>query len=104
MAKKLLEGIRVVDFCWHLTGPLTTKHLSDLGAEVIIVESRRRPGWRRGPPRSSSTDQFCTTKLSVTINTLSGGGAGVSQEAGSQGGHSGGELCRWGDQEDGLRV
>jgi benzylsuccinate CoA-transferase BbsF subunit len=69
MAKKLLEGIRVVDFCWHLTGPLTTKHLSDLGAEVIIVESRRRPGWRRGPPRSSSTDQFCTTKLSVTINT-----------------------------------
>lgn len=69
MAKKLLEGIRVVDFTWHLTGPLTTKHLSDLGAEVIIVESRRRPGWRRGPPRSSSTDQFCTSKLSVTINT-----------------------------------
>ncbi|MFC2014489.1 CaiB/BaiF CoA transferase family protein [Chloroflexota bacterium] len=69
MAKKLLEGIRVVDFTWHLTGPLTTKHLSDLGAEVIIVESRRRPGWRRGAPRSGSTDQFCTSKLSATINT-----------------------------------
>ena len=71
MAKKLLEGIRVVDFTWHLTGPLTTKHLSDLGAEVIIVESRRRPGWRRGAPRSGSTDQYCTCKLSVTINTRS---------------------------------
>jgi benzylsuccinate CoA-transferase BbsF subunit len=69
MAKKLLEGIRVIDFTWHLTGPLTTKHLSDLGAEVIIVESRKRPGWRRGAPRSGSPDQFCTSKLSVTINT-----------------------------------
>ena len=69
MQKKLLEGVRVVDLTWHMTGPITTKHLSDLGAEVIIVESRRRPGWRRGPPRSSSTDQNCTSKLSVTLNT-----------------------------------
>lgn len=69
MEKKLLEGIRVVDFTWHLTGPLTTKHLADLGAEVIIVESRKRPGWERGAPRSGSTDQFCTCKLSVTLNT-----------------------------------
>ena len=69
MKKRLLEGIRVVDFTWHLTGPLTTKHLSDLGAEVIIVESRKRPGWERGAPRTSSTDQFCTCKLSVTLNT-----------------------------------
>ena len=67
--QKLLEGIRVIDFTWHLTGPLTTKHLSDLGAEVIIVESRKRPGWLRGAPRSGSTDQYCTCKLSVTINT-----------------------------------
>jgi benzylsuccinate CoA-transferase BbsF subunit len=69
MEKKLLEGIRVVDFTWHLTGPLTTKHLSDLGAEVIIVESKKRPGWERGAPRTSSTDQFCTCKLSITLNT-----------------------------------
>jgi len=67
--KKLLEGIRVIDFTWHLTGPLTTKHLSDLGAEVIIIESRKRPGWERGKPRSGSPDQYCTCKLSVTLNT-----------------------------------
>lgn len=67
--KKLLEGIRVVDFTWHLTGPLTTKHLSDLGAEVIIVESKQRKGWSRGAPRSGSPDQYCTSKLSVTVNT-----------------------------------
>jgi benzylsuccinate CoA-transferase BbsF subunit len=64
----LLDRIRVVDFSWHVTGPLTTKHLSDLGAEVIIVESRHRPGWRR-TPLSGSNDQNCTSKLSVTINT-----------------------------------
>jgi crotonobetainyl-CoA:carnitine CoA-transferase CaiB-like acyl-CoA transferase len=37
MQKGLLEGIRVLDFTWHMTGPITTKHLSDLGAEVIII-------------------------------------------------------------------
>jgi benzylsuccinate CoA-transferase BbsF subunit len=69
MTEKLLEGIKVVDFTWHLTGPLTTKHLSDLGAEVILVESRKRPGWQRGEPHTSSNDQYFTNKLSVTINT-----------------------------------
>ncbi|MFC1900547.1 CaiB/BaiF CoA transferase family protein [Chloroflexota bacterium] len=69
MDKKLLDGIKVVDFTWHLTGPLTTKHLSDLGAEVILVESRRRPGWARGAPNTGSNDQFFTNKMSVTLNT-----------------------------------
>ena len=69
MEKKLLDGIRVADFTWHLTGPLTTKHLSDLGAEVIIIESQKRPGLQRGKPRSGSNDQYCTCKLSATLNT-----------------------------------
>ena len=69
MAKKLFDGIRIVDFTWHLTGPFTTKHFSDLGAEVIIIESKKRPGWRRGAPRSGSNDQNASSKLSVTVNT-----------------------------------
>src|SRR5438552_18672454 len=32
-----LEGIRVVDFCWVLAGPLGTRILSNLGAEVIRI-------------------------------------------------------------------
>jgi benzylsuccinate CoA-transferase BbsF subunit len=67
--QKLMQGVRVVDFSWYVTGPITTKHLADLGAEVIIVESRRRPGWRRGPPLSGTNDQICTSKLSITVNT-----------------------------------
>ncbi|MFC2069771.1 CaiB/BaiF CoA transferase family protein [Chloroflexota bacterium] len=69
MDKKLLDDVKVVDFTWHLTGPLTTKHLSDLGAEVILVESRKRPGLQRGKPRTGSNDQFYTNKLGVTLNT-----------------------------------
>lgn len=66
--RKLLEGIRVIDFTWHLTGPLTTKHLSDLGAEVIKIESRRRPDMQGSGDRSGGFKQFHTGKLSVTLN------------------------------------
>jgi benzylsuccinate CoA-transferase BbsF subunit len=66
--QKLLEGIRVVDFTWHLTGPLTTKALSDCGAEVIRVESRRAPDIQRLGARYGSFNQYNSGKLSVTLN------------------------------------
>lgn len=37
-----LAGIRILDFCWMIAGPLTTRLLGDLGAEVIKVESLAR--------------------------------------------------------------
>ena len=76
----LMAGIRVADFSWQMTGPITTKHLSDLGAEVIMVESSRRPGWRRGPPLSGSNDQISTSKLSVTINTRDARGLELAKQ------------------------
>jgi benzylsuccinate CoA-transferase BbsF subunit len=68
MPNKLLEGIKVVDFTWHLTGPLTTKALSDCGAEVIRVESRRAPDNQRLGARYGSFNQFNSGKMSVTLN------------------------------------
>jgi benzylsuccinate CoA-transferase BbsF subunit len=68
MPKNLLEGVRVVDFTWHLTGPLTTKALADSGAEVIRVESRKRPDIQRVGARFGSFSQYNTGKLGITLN------------------------------------
>ena len=68
MAKDILAGIRVVDFTWHLTGPLTTKALSDCGAEVFRIESRRAPDIQRTGARYGSFNQYNTSKLGVTLN------------------------------------
>jgi crotonobetainyl-CoA:carnitine CoA-transferase CaiB-like acyl-CoA transferase len=38
-----LAGVRVVDFSWVLSGPICTKYLAALGAEVIKIETRARP-------------------------------------------------------------
>jgi len=78
MQKKLLEGIKVADFTWAAVGPLTTKTLSDYGAEVIKIEGKTRPANMRvigpfkddvsGLDRSGSFNQWNTSKLSVAIN------------------------------------
>ena len=38
-----LSGIRVVDFSWVVAGPMATKRLGAMGAEIIKIESAARP-------------------------------------------------------------
>lgn len=46
-----LAGLRVLDFAWIGAGALVTKALGELGAEVIRIESRKRPdNLRQSPP------------------------------------------------------
>ncbi len=42
-AKKILEGIRIVEFGWAVVGPLTCSWAGNYGAEVIKIETSTRP-------------------------------------------------------------
>ena len=40
-------GLKVADFTWIATGPVTTKALADHGATVVKIESKVRPDFSR---------------------------------------------------------
>jgi crotonobetainyl-CoA:carnitine CoA-transferase CaiB-like acyl-CoA transferase len=46
--KMLLEGVRIVDLSMGWAGPLATRHLGDLGADIVKVEACQYPDWWRG--------------------------------------------------------
>ncbi len=69
-----LTGIRIADFTVHNAGPFATHLLSQLGAEVIKIESAKRPDAFRKPHPvygrmgPATFDQVASNKLSVRIN------------------------------------
>lgn len=47
MSRQPLDGIRIADFSWAWAGPYATLLLAFMGAEVIKVETRKRPDHTR---------------------------------------------------------
>ena len=60
-----LQGVRVTDLSWIIAGPSCTRHLAAMGAEVIKVETRKRPD----PGRETALFQHLgQSKLSCNLD------------------------------------
>ena len=74
-----LEGIRIIDLSMGWAGPLACRHMADLGAEVIKVESCVRFDWWRsweatpewieddGAEKSSAFNMVNRNKMAITL-------------------------------------
>jgi crotonobetainyl-CoA:carnitine CoA-transferase CaiB-like acyl-CoA transferase len=82
---KPLAGIRIADFTVHNAGPFATNLLSQLGAEVLKIESAMRPDAFRKPhpvygrEGPATFDQVASTKLSVRINLKKAEGVALAK-------------------------
>jgi crotonobetainyl-CoA:carnitine CoA-transferase CaiB-like acyl-CoA transferase len=60
-----LEGVRVTDLSWQIAGPTCNRYLGMMGAEVIRIESNKRPD----PYRERVINNFINqSKKSITLN------------------------------------
>jgi len=78
MTDRVFEGLKVLDFCWVIVGPMTTRFLADHGATVVRVESTGKLDYLRasapfkdnqpGINRSLFYNEVNTSKLSLGLN------------------------------------
>jgi crotonobetainyl-CoA:carnitine CoA-transferase CaiB-like acyl-CoA transferase len=66
--RRILEGIRVLDVTQLVAGPLCTRTLADLGADVIRIE---RPGSRNRAATGSSYN-YGKRSIALDLNLLPG--------------------------------
>ncbi|MCP1835492.1 crotonobetainyl-CoA:carnitine CoA-transferase CaiB-like acyl-CoA transferase [Bradyrhizobium sp. USDA 4532] len=86
-----LHGIRVIDFSMGWAGPLCTRTLADLGADVIKIEAIQYPDWWRGVDRRPAyvdgqmyekTARFCAmnrNKRGITLDLTRPQGADIAK-------------------------
>jgi len=73
---RMLEGIRILDFTWAAAGPYATLLLALLGADIVKIESSRRPDPARrgfladygGVNRSPNFSELNLNKRSVQVD------------------------------------
>ncbi len=65
-----LKGVRIVDLCMGWAGPLATRHMADMGADVIKVESCERFDWWRSWEATPEWIEDDGAEKSVAFNTV----------------------------------
>ena len=66
MARKILEGVRVVDFTRVVAGPYCTRMLADMGADVVKVDAPFEAGGK--PVRANGSVQNNLGKRSIALD------------------------------------
>ena len=78
-----LHDVRVLDFTRMWAGPLATRYLADLGAEVIKIEVEHAPDeGRTGEPLTATVGELNRGKRSVTVDFKTAEGVEVLKGAG----------------------
>ena len=93
---RALDGLKVLDLTWFGAGPIATRALANMGADVIRVETAKRPdGLRLVGPRPAGNlslnvsgyyNNFNAEKRSITIDLTTERGHGLGLD-----------LIRWAD-------
>ncbi len=73
-----LHGLRIVDLSMGWAGPLATRHMADLGATVIKVESCAYPDWWRGVDFSAEAVELRSYEKSMIFNIMNRNKSGVA--------------------------
>ncbi|MCC6718325.1 MAG: CoA transferase, partial [Acetobacteraceae bacterium] len=73
-----LAGLRIVDMAMGWAGPLTTRQMADLGAEVIKIEGRAYPDWWRGHDYSSEAMRTQVHETRLNFNALNRNKTGIT--------------------------
>ncbi len=77
-AEPPLQGITLVDFSMGWAGPLASRLMADLGAEVLKIEAGRYPDWWRGMNWTPEFIEGRQYELSTTFCGLNRGKQGIS--------------------------
>lgn len=76
--RRILEGLRVIDFTRVVAGPYCTRMLADMGAEVVKIDEPL-PAAPTGPVRSSGSIANNLGKRSISLDLKSAEGVEVAR-------------------------